>query len=375
MRVYRLYFVLIYIAVVLSPVVISQTESHSIQHRLENLHQTLDSARTVTAARLDSFFTTRNRMKLFNGAVLFAEYGEVVYKNAFGFADFRKKDSMTVHTSFQLASITKPITATAILMLYEQGMLSLEDTVSRFFPEFPYEDITIRLLLSHRSGLPEYMYFEEDYWPSRRITMNNDDVLNILISHQPPIYFIPDYRYNYSNTNYALLASIIEKVSGLSYCDFMQKHLFEPLQMTNSIVYNRENRQDIKNRATGYSKRGRRAENSYLNGVVGDKGIYTTVEDLFKFDKALFEQGLISDSTLQIACQPAHRDLRIWDNYGFGWRIDASDRNDRVVYHTGWWKGFRTYYIRKIDQHKTIIVLTNTARFNFLSVRRLRQLF
>ena len=290
-------------------------------------------------------------------------------------SDFRKKDSIKINTSFQLASITKPITAVAVLMLFEKGLLSLDDKVKKFFPGFPYEDITVRLLLSHRSGLPEYMYFEENYWPSRHKTMHNDDVLAVMIEHKPPIYYIPDYRYNYCNTNYALLASIIEKVSGMSYSLFMQKRIFEPLEMNNSAVYDRTNSSEIKNGATGYSKRGRRAENSYLNGVVGDKGIYTSIEDMFKFDQALYNGILLNDSTQQLAYQPAHKDLRIWDNYGFGWRIDASEPNKRVVYHSGWWKGFRTYYIRKIDEQKTIIVLTNTERFNFLSVYRLRKLF
>ncbi|MCK5077658.1 MAG: beta-lactamase family protein [Calditrichia bacterium] len=359
----------------ISPVVMNKTESHTIKSRLQLIHHSLDSIRTKKSAVLDSFFTARHKMKLFNGAVLFAEYGEIVYENSFGFSDFRKKDSIKINTSFQLASITKPITAVAVLMLFEKGLLSLDDKVKKFFPGFPYEDITVRLLLSHRSGLPEYMYFEENYWPSRHKTMHNDDVLAVMIEHKPPIYYIPDYRYNYCNTNYALLASIIEKVSGMSYSLFMQKRIFEPLEMNNSAVYDRTNSSEIKNGATGYSKRGRRAENSYLNGVVGDKGIYTSIEDMFKFDQALYNGILLNDSTQQLAYQPAHKDLRIWDNYGFGWRIDASEPNKRVLYHSGWWKGFRTYYIRKIDEQKTIIVLTNTEKFNFLSVYRLRKLF
>lgn len=375
LRLFKIGFVFLLVLFILFPVIINQKEQQSINTKFQSIHLSLDSVRSKKSVVLDSFFTARHKMKLFNGAVLFAEYGEIIYENAFGFADFRKKDSIDLNTSFQLASITKPITASAVLMLVEQGFLSLNDTLQKFFPGFPYKDVTVRLLLSHRSGLPEYMYFEEKYWPSRRITMNNEDVLKVILEQKPDIYYIPDYRYNYSNTNYALLATIIEKISGLPYDQYLRKFIFEPLEMTNSMVYNRTNLSEIKNGATGYSKRGRRAENSYLNGVVGDKGIYTSIKDLYKFDQALFNNILLSDSIQQLAYKPAHKDLRIWDNYGFGWRIDASEPEKRVVYHTGWWKGFRTYYIRKIDEQKTIIVLTNTERFNFLSVRRLRQLF
>ncbi|MCK5077586.1 MAG: serine hydrolase, partial [Calditrichia bacterium] len=185
----------------------NKMESSTFTSRLDVINMKLDSTRARTSSVLDSFFTARNKMGLFNGAVLFAEYGEIVYENAFGFADFRKKDSMKVSDAFQLASVTKPLTAAAVLMLHDKKSLSIYDNVKKYIPDFPYEGISIKLLLTHRSGLPNYMYFADKHWPSRRKTIANTDVINLMKEFKPAIYYIPDYRYNYSNTNYALLAS------------------------------------------------------------------------------------------------------------------------------------------------------------------------
>jgi CubicO group peptidase (beta-lactamase class C family) len=327
------------------------------------------------SAKIDSFFTSRYKHKAFNGTVLIGEKGRIVYENAFGFANFKKNDSLKTNSIFQLASVSKPLTSFAVLMLSDQGKLNLEDNVQKYFPDFPYENITIRMLLSHRSGLPEYMYFADKLWPSRTKPISNEDVLNLMIKFKPYKYYDPGKRYNYSNTNYCLLVLIIEKVSGMSFEKFMKSQIFEPLGMKNSYVLRYEDikEHDIENVVVGYNKRGRRAENSYLNGVVGDKGIFSTVEDLFKWDTAIYQGRLVSKKTMEEAFKPAHKDLRPNDNYGFGWRINENN-GDKIVFHSGWWKGFRTYYIRKLSEQKTIIVLTNIARYNFISIRKLTEL-
>ncbi len=322
------------------------------------------------AAKIDSFFTSWHKKHLFNGAVLFAENGVPAFKKAYGYSNFRTKDTLTVNSTFQLASVSKPITATAVLMLYENGQLDLDDKINKFFPSLPYSDITVRLLLTHRSGLPNYMYFSDRFWHSRRDPISNEQVLQLMEKHHPMRYYLPNRRYNYSNTNYSLLASLIEKVSGMSYQKYLRENIFEPLGMKNTWVYDKSEDSEMRAQVIGYNKRGRKAENSYLNGVVGDKGIYSTVEDLFKFDQALYDGKLVSVFTLKQAYHPAHQDLRLNDNYGFGWRINENN-GDKIVYHSGWWKGFKTFFIRKIKDHKTLIVLTNTTRWNYLSVRRL----
>lgn len=328
----------------------------------------------IKKAHIDSFFTRYYKNGLFNGAVLFAEKGRIIYKNAFGYADFKNKDTLTTETPFQLASVSKPLTALAILMLKEKKWLSLEDSIQKFFPTFPYKGITIRMLLTHKSGLPNYMYFADKYWQDRKVPITNRDVLCLMETFVPDIYYIPDYHYNYSNTNYSLLASIVEKVSNMPYSKFMNTYIFTPLNMHNTLVYNTFNTKAIGNAAVGYIRRNRRAEDTYLNGVTGDKGIYSTVDDLFKLDQALYDETLIQQETLEEAFTPHHTRLYDHDNYGLGWRINTRPDCSRIVFHSGWWKGFRTHFIRILDQKQTIIVLANTDQSKNINTNHLLNL-
>jgi len=367
------YLIIIVLSVFIFNQKIARVEKPSPEQFLINqIHQTIAAKKAV---KIDSFFTEKHKRNLFNGTVLFAEKGQLIYKNSFGYANFKDKSLLQDNTAFQLASVTKPLTACAILMLVESGKLKLEDDIRDFLPDFPYDGITVRLLLTHRSGLPDYMYFADKIWRSRGIRLTNQDMIDLMTLYKPYRYYRPDRRYNYSNTNYALLASLIEKVSGMSFADFLETHIFGPLGMRNTFVYEGEDRQleMWNNIATGFDHPRRQAENSYLNGIVGDKGIYSTVEDLFRWDRAIRQGKLLSVFSLEEAFTPAHTDLRDYDNYGFGWRINLND-GDKIVFHSGWWKGFKTYFIRKVNQQKTIIILTNTANHHFLSIRRLCEL-
>ncbi|MBT3244702.1 MAG: beta-lactamase family protein [Bacteroidetes bacterium] len=330
--------------------------------------------RKSAIARLDRYFTRRNKYNGFNGTVLYAVDGEVQLAEAYGYGDLRKRDSLSIESSFQLASVSKPITALATLILVDQGLINLNDTIQNFFPDFPYKGITVQLLLNHRSGLPNYMYFADSVWPDQNIPISNRDVLNLLTEHHPERYYPPDRRYNYSNTNYALLALIIEEVSDIAYELFVKTKIFIPLDMQNSLVYNKKVTPLNYNQVKGYHSGRRIADNTYLNGVIGDKGIYSSAIDLYKLDVALQNGSLVSLELLDKAFQPQHKDLYQWDNYGLGWRINAADPNNKIVYHSGWWKGFRSYYIRELGTRKTLIVLSNTARTSFLGTSELRSL-
>ena len=325
-----------------------------------------------TAEKLEKYFDRRFKIGVFNGAVLFAEKGMVVFKKAYGFGNFRTKDTLRTNSSFQLASVTKPLTAVALLMLVEKGKLSLEDSLGKFIPGLPYHGIKVEQLLAHRSGLPEYMYFADKYWEDKHKLIHNEDVIELMRKFKPLRYYKPGVRYNYSNTNYALIASIIEKVSGTTYENFMSENIFKPLGMHNTYVFNGQNKE---NKVVGYLTRRRRAGDTYLNGVVGDKGIYSTVEDLYKWNTAL-DNGLLIDKTLmKKAFTPYHKELRIYDNYGLGWRINAADTTNIIVYHTGWWKGFRSYFIKQLGKQRTLIILTNISKTGVFGVRELTKLF
>ena len=334
----------------------------------------LSPALKKASAKVDSFFKNRSKRGLFNGTVLFGSEGKIIYENAFGYVNFRKKQKLNISSSFQLASLTKPLTSYAILHLVQQGKIALTDTVGKFIKYFPYKNISIHLLLAHRSGLPEYMYFADKYWKNKKIPITNKDVINLMKKYKPLRYYKPDHRYNYSNTNYVILAYIIEKVTGKSYKEFMKESVFNPLQMNHTFVYQKEKGEKNTAEVLGYIRRRRKADNTYLNGVVGDKGIYSSVEDLFKWSVAIDEGKFVSDTLMRKAFTPQHKDLRIYDNYGYGWRINASDSTNKIVYHTGWWKGFRSYFIKELGKKNIIIVLSNIAKVGILGSKELTSL-
>ncbi|MCD6333509.1 MAG: beta-lactamase family protein, partial [Bacteroidales bacterium] len=335
----------------------------------------LTPAREAQVSRIRRYFNRRHHNQGFNGTVLFAEHGEIIFNKAYGFANFRTRDTLTLESAFQLASVSKPITSLAVLSLVEEGKLSLEDTIQKFIPDFPYHGISIRMLLSHRSGLPNYMYLADKVWPDRQIPLTNRDMVDILIKYHPERYYPPNHRYNYSNTNYALLAYLVEQVSGIPFAEFVRLRIFKPLRMNNSSIYVKtgslKNPQPVK----GYISYRREADDTYLNGVVGDKGVYTSVIDLLRLDQALYEGQPISFRMQKKAFTPQHKDLRIWDNYGLGWRLNLQDSHNPVIYHSGWWKGFRTYFIRETGTGRTMIILSNTLRGSRFGVQELRNLW
>jgi len=327
-------------------------------------------------SRIDKFFRERYKRGLFNGAVLFAEKDKIIYEKVFGYADFKKREKIKLSSAFQLASVSKPVTAIAILMMTSEGKISLEDTLGKFFEDFPYRGVKIKHLLEQRSGLPEYMYFADSLWQDKRnLYLTNEDVLDILIENKPFRYYKPGVRYNYSNTNYVLLALILSKVSGKSYGKFLKENLFEPSGMSNAFVCERRAVEDCRAKVKGYVNRRRLAGDTYLNGVAGDKNIYASVEDLFNFDKALNEGKLISKKLLDKAFTPRHPELYKEDNYGYGWRINTREDGSKIVFHTGWWKGFRSYYIKALKEKKTIIVLSNISNKGILHSPQLAALF
>jgi CubicO group peptidase (beta-lactamase class C family) len=319
--------------------------------------------------QLDTFFQSMCRSG-FNGTVLIAEYGQIIYQKAFGYADFQKKDSLTTQTAFQLASVSKQFTAMAVMMLKERGKLSYEDSVQRFFPDFPYHGITIRQLLTHRSGLPNYTYLCDKY-TDRKKPISNQEVVTLLTQVKPDAYYPPNTHFDYSNTGYCLLAAIVEKSAGIPFEDFLQVNIFGPLEMKRTLVYNKAKEPVIPNKATGYTAGRRRYEENYLNGVVGDKGVYSTVEDLFKWDMALYSQKLVKTATLEEAFTPAHKEPRE-NNYGFGWRIKTPKDSDPIIFHGGWWQGFNAYIMHGRKDRSTIILLSNITNGSLNRVKDLQ---
>ena len=299
----------------------------------------------------------------FNGSVLIARYGTVLYQRTFGFSDFRNYTPVNPATTFQLASISKTFTASAVLLLQEEGLLHIDDAVKEHIPQFPYPDITIRQLLNHTSGLQNYMWVVERFWKNAT-PPTNEDMLNLFLRHPRPLDFTPGNRFAYSNTGYAFLGLLIERVSGQRYPDFIRERIFEPLDMKHSFVYDLHAGTTRTDRAFGF-RQGRR---SFIvipdvdhDGVFGDKGIYSNAIDLYKWDQAIYQNALLPDHVWQEAFQPARLRNNNEVNYGYGWRLQSfMDR--RIVHHPGRWNGFRTSLKRFVDDHATLILLNNTNR-------------
>lgn len=329
-----------------------------------------DSAIIKKINALDCYFTKRHDSSVFNGAVLISYKGNPIFEGYYGFSNYQNKVVLNKRTSFQIASTSKPFTAVGILMLQQEGLLSIDDSLQCFFPNFPYKGITVRMLLNHRSGLPNYLEFSEKYWVNKSIFMDNTDVLLQLTKYKPKALALPNTKFYYNNTNYVLLALIIEKVSGYSYADFMHKFIFHPLGMHDTHVFDPRNQ--LNNEAKGYSK-GSWVEDKivYTDGVVGDKGIYSTVLDLYKWDQALYAGKLIKKEILNQSYTPQSFEVVGNKNYGLGWRMTDQADGTRIIYHNGWWHSFNSVFNRRISDGTCIIILNNKYNQNIYKIQEI----
>ncbi|MDO9184745.1 MAG: serine hydrolase domain-containing protein [Bacteroidia bacterium] len=338
----------------------------SINKILKNIHASEKSK------QLNDLFENKVKTVGFNGCILIAQKGQIIYKNVFGFSNLKTKDSLKINSAFQLASTSKTLTAAAILLLKDQGKLNLSDNIQHFIPNFPYHNITVQTLLTHRSGLSNYIYFGEPYCDANNCyngkTFDNNSVIQIMMSDKPQPYASPNKKFEYCNTNYALLASIVEKVSGLSFADFMAQNIFKPLEMNNTWVHNPHNDSIFKNKTIGHNASGYMEKETYADDVVGDKGIYSTVEDLFKWDQALYSDKILKRSTIEEAFTGYSNEHKGKRNYGYGWRLIDEGKGNKVVYHNGWWHGYSTLFYRRLSDQTTVILLSNKYNSNIYHI-------
>ncbi|MGM0505108.1 MAG: serine hydrolase domain-containing protein, partial [Bacteroidota bacterium] len=182
------------------------------------------------AAILDSIIQQKTERFHFNGSILVGYKGNCIYNQSFGYADIRKREPLSSDAIFQLASVSKQFTAMAVMILRDQNKLSYDDSVTRYIPDFPYPEMTIRMLLNHTSGLPNYMWLVEHHWKGEN-PPDNADIMKMMAKHKLSLYFTPGRRFNYSNTGYVVLASVVENVSGMPFADFLGQNIFQPLNM------------------------------------------------------------------------------------------------------------------------------------------------
>ena len=293
----------------------------------------------------------------FNGAMLVAKGGNIVFEKYKGSGHVGSNDTIKNTTPFHIASVSKTITAMAVLKLWQDGKINIDDELSKYFPSFNYPGVTIRDLLSHRTGLPNYLYFMEDLGWNRSVYIRNQDVFDWLVNYKAKLDVgAPGKHFTYCNTNYALLALLVEKISGMPFPQFIQKVFFAPLGMTHSFIFTHEDSARVN---PSYDFRGRMIPLNCLDMVYGDKNVYTTVEDLLLWDRALRSNQLFTPETLAQAYAPYSNEKRGVRNYGLGWRMNIYPNGKKMIYHNGWWHGYNASFIRLIDEDATIIIMGN----------------
>ncbi|MFD2934142.1 serine hydrolase [Spirosoma flavum] len=325
--------------------------------------QTIGQPLTGRLKTLDSALTLLHERAMFNGVVLVAEQGKVRYTKALGTANIATNEPLTTKSAFNLASVSKQFIAMMIMQLQERGKLRYDELVGTYLPVFPYDTITVRHLLTHTSGLPEYFDLAQQY-TGPLDTLTNAGMLHLLHQDKPPLVFRPGSRWDYCNTGYVLLGSIIAKLSGLPVETFFEQNIARPLKLKNTYIYYYKSSTTPRNRVYGFNREdGKNVLNDLirLDGVIGDGNVYSSAEDLLVWDQALYTEKLVKASTLREAFTPVKLSSRSDEPgktypYGFGWFIDEGGK---VLKHTGSWAGFRTLIVRYIDKKQTLIVLTN----------------
>lgn len=315
----------------------------------------------------------------FNGNILAAKDGKIVYEKSYGYADFPSRTKNKINSRFNLASIAKVFTSTAVLQLMEKGKLRLDDPFQSYFPDFPFTDITIRQLLCHQSGLPDLELFEDLISQYPDTVVNSHTVYDQLRKYRKPLHFIPGAGFEYCNNGYILLSLLVEKISGLSFDKYLQRNIFRPAGMKQTTVQGHE---DVHKHQYAYfavdtfsrvSELKRYRYTDYNNGAaVGASDIITTVWDMLLFDKAFFDRKLLSAASIQLALKPVHTDKKMdtmegegTGYYCMGWEMFDQPFYGRGVGHGGFKFGLATFYYHNLDKNQTIIAFDNTAGRNF----------
>ena len=336
--------------------------------------------------KIDSLLNSLYSEDKINGNFLVAEKGVIIYNRSFGLANETTYEELNENSIFELASVSKQFTAMAIMILKESGKLSLDDNIVKFLPELSfYKNITIRNLLNHTGGLPDYIELLDKWFDKTKIA-TNQDIIAIFNKYHPKILFKPDTKWEYSNTGYALLASIIEKVSGSTYADYLNKTIFQPLGMKNTLVYTRRlSPKKIDNYAFGYIYSDSLKKyvlpddfkgNEFvvwLDGIVGDGTVNSTVNDLLIWDRALYTNKLISGEGMKEIFEVPTLKNGSKTEYGFGWSVIDTPDFGKIVNHDGSWPGYLTFIDRHVANDKTIIILQNHDNVT-VPIKQIRQI-
>ena len=324
--------------------------------------------------KLDTLYSELYEKGAFNGSVLIAENGQIIFEKSYGLADEQTNRKLNDSSIFELASVSKQFTAMGIVQLKKEGKLSYQEDITKYVPELiDYKGITIQNLLNHTGGLPDYMELSDKNWEKSNIA-TNDDMLEMFKQVKPKKLFDPNDKWDYSNTGYLVLATIIERVSGQEFGQYLKQKIFEPLDMKNTFVYRRRFApKEVHNYANGYiysdslqkkilpDEIGKDFYVVYLDGIVGDGMVNSNPKDILKWDRALYKDNLINDKDRELIFSSVMTKDSSQTDYGFGWMIDSTKTYGKVASHSGGWAGYISYIERDIDNDKTMIILQNNS--------------
>jgi CubicO group peptidase (beta-lactamase class C family) len=324
--------------------------------------------------KIERFFNKNWPSKNNNISFLVAKDGQIIYENYSGFGDIRKKTPITSETPIHIASVSKVLTATAVLKLINAGKIELDQKVNSILTKFPYPEVTIKNLLSHRSGMRNYAYFTDDrkIWDNHKI-MSNQDILNIMITKKIGLESKTNTRFQYCNTNYAMLALIIEKVTGKSYPDAMKSMIFDPLGMKHTFVF--DYKKDKTVITPSYRVGGMQIAFDFLDAIYGDKNIFSTPQDLLLFDMATNSKYFLNPELRNQIYKGYSNEHKGQKNYGLGIRMINFETGQNFYFHNGWWHGNMSSYVTLKKENVTIIALTNKSMKSVYNVRKLAPLF
>ena len=325
-------------------------------------------------AEISNFYNETIKKNKFSGGFLVAKNGEILFENYNGFANYKTKKEVTATTPLHLASVSKVLTAAVVMRLYDEKKLDINQNIKTYFPNFPHDGVTIKTLLNHRSGIPNYAYFTEpdNIWGRKKI-LHNEDIIDLLCTKNIPMEYRPDTRFSYCNTNYVLLALIIEKVTKLPYPEAMKQLLFEPLKMQNTFVFEYEQQKDTV--SLSYKSNWHAIPFDQFDAVYGDKNIYSTPQDLLKFDLASYSENFFSKKLKEEIFKGYSYERPGVKNYGLGIRLNEWDNYNTLCYHNGWWHGSTTSYITLKKDTVTMIALSNNYNKKVYQLKKLSSVF
>lgn len=363
----------IFLFFVFAILTISCSDSPFFSKKNKNLNPELSKSKSIVQKEIfipiseinsvKEYFNEFIKKRHFNGSIAVSKKGKIIFDTVSGYSNIKRRIKLEVNSVQQLASVTKPITATVILQLAQEGKLKISDTITKYLKELPehYKQVTVKQLLSHRSGLSQYYYYCDHLIDNRTQMIYNDTVLCVMNFHNPEHNFQPGKRYNYCNTNYLLLASIIESIEKERYADVIKKRILDKCGMQNSFVFDFKKDSIPSNLVYGHTLWNKLFQFDYLDGIVGDKGLFSNAKEMLLFDKTLNSGELLNDSIKNIAFTP-HNKIKHGKSYGLGWRIREHKELGKIVYHTGWWHGNRNIYIKIPKNEYTIVILSNSLR-------------